>query len=316
MSSLRLVAAEKAWQLYDNKVDSLSFFERISLHTNTIDWIALVPNLGIEFTLGNTNWHKWTVGLNGRWKPSTTKGGITQYAGWTITDARAELRKYWHGRGVKRVFYWGLYGGAAKFDVKWGSDGRKGNAFYGGLTAGTVTPLYAYPNGSNLDFELALSLGVGYGKYDKYEVSQSGESYQFTTTSTMTKRELLKNPLLLAGLADVVRVGFVYHFGTPVCDRYKKRVIVDEQYMRDLDAKRFYEDSVSTEKKKIAEERRDSLFEIDYMKRLEKQRAKIEERYRKMEEKSAAAQKSVDSEARKEDNKEDNNTEARKEDKE
>jgi len=281
-----------------------------------IDWVGLVPNLGIEMTLGNTNWHKWTLGINGRWKPSTTKGGITQYAGWTIADARAELRKYWHGKGVKRVFFWGVYGGAATFDVKWGSEGRKGDSFYGGLTVGTVAPLYAYSNGSNLDFELALSLGVAYGKYDQYEVSQSGESYQFTTTSTMTKRELLKNPLLLAGLADVVRVGFVYHFGTPVCDRYKKRVVVDEQYMRDLDARRFYQDSVRTEKKKADEIRRDSLFEIDYMKRLEKQRAKIEERYRKMEQKSSEAQKSKSSETLEQGTKEDGPADARKEESE
>jgi len=253
---LRLGAAEREWQLYDNRVDSLCLWERLSLHANMVDWVALVPNVGVELTLGRTNWHKWTLGLAGRWKPSASRQGIVQRVGWTVSDLRGELRKYWHGRGRRRVFFWGVYGGAAKYDVKWLDKRHYGKALYGGLTAGTIAPLYAWPNGGNLDLEMAASIGAAYGEREA------------------RGREWILNPLLLAGLADALRIGFVYHFGTPVCDRYKKRAAVDEQFMRELDARRLREDSVRRERKLADEARRDSLFEIDYMKRLEKQRVR------------------------------------------
>ena len=48
--------------LYYSKVDTLKFGSRFNFRSNIIDWVTLSPNLGIEFTLGNKNWHKWTLG--------------------------------------------------------------------------------------------------------------------------------------------------------------------------------------------------------------------------------------------------------------
>lgn len=51
-------------------VDTLSTSERISLRTNAVDWLLLVPNIGVEYDVRNLNWNRWTVG-----------GGISVEAG-------------------------------------------------------------------------------------------------------------------------------------------------------------------------------------------------------------------------------------------
>ena len=45
------VASASAQQLYYNKVDTLTFGQRFNIRTNTVDWLALTPNVGVEFTL-------------------------------------------------------------------------------------------------------------------------------------------------------------------------------------------------------------------------------------------------------------------------
>ena len=67
---LFFVAPTDAQQLYYNKVDTLTLGQRFNIRTNTVDWLAMTPNVGAEFTLGNKNWSKWTIGLQGRlnWK--------------------------------------------------------------------------------------------------------------------------------------------------------------------------------------------------------------------------------------------------------
>ena len=62
-----------------HKVDSLSTKERLSWRTNAVDWLLLVPNVGVEYDIGRYNWNRWTVGLNirGNWQSSHTfKPGI------------------------------------------------------------------------------------------------------------------------------------------------------------------------------------------------------------------------------------------------
>ena len=133
--------------LYYNKVDSLKFGDRINLRTNAIDWVTLTPNFGIEYTLGNKSWNKWTLGISGKINWSTQTKDLT-YNVYDIYAGKVELRKYWHGKNPRRVFYWGVYGGANNFNIKFSEIGKKGNAFSGGLMVGTIAQRYGYQNGA------------------------------------------------------------------------------------------------------------------------------------------------------------------------
>ena len=84
----------------------------------------LTPNFGIEYTLGNKNWNKWTLGISGRinWNTQTKDPTYNVY---DLYDGKIELRKYWHGNNPRRVFYWGIYGGANRFNIKFTDLGRR-----------------------------------------------------------------------------------------------------------------------------------------------------------------------------------------------
>ncbi len=68
----------------------------------------LTPNFGIEYTLGNKNWNKWTLGISGRinWNTQTKDPTYNVY---DLYDGKIELRKYWHGNNKdqqeKNSFY-------------------------------------------------------------------------------------------------------------------------------------------------------------------------------------------------------------------
>ncbi len=136
-AQMLFIVPADAQQLYYNKVDTLTFGQRFNIRTNTVDWLALTPNIGVEFTLGNKNWSKWTLGVQGRlnWKEQSKE---TLYHVYDLYDGRLQLRKYWHGKKPVSVFYWGIYAGANSFDIKLNATGRKGNSVFGGLMFGYV----------------------------------------------------------------------------------------------------------------------------------------------------------------------------------
>ena len=80
-------------------VDTLSVRDRIALRTNAVDWLLLTPNIGIEYSLGNTNWNRWTIGANVKGNPETshTFNPGTVY---NLMDIRTEVRNYWRTRDM------------------------------------------------------------------------------------------------------------------------------------------------------------------------------------------------------------------------
>ena len=46
------------------RIDTLKWNERISLHTNAVDWALLIPNIGVEYDIRSTNWNRWAVGMS------------------------------------------------------------------------------------------------------------------------------------------------------------------------------------------------------------------------------------------------------------
>ena len=109
--------------LYTNRLDTLSFGERFAIKTNAFDWLILTPNLGFEFDLANRNWSKWTIGVYGRYNPTTKHPRVT-YNVYDIKELRAELRYYW--RTPKYfAYYVGLYGSYDDYQLKISRNLRK-----------------------------------------------------------------------------------------------------------------------------------------------------------------------------------------------
>lgn len=232
-------------------VDTLSTAERLSLRTNAVDWLLLVPNIGVEFDVGQYNWNRWSAGLNVRFRPGsnhTFKPGIV----YNVTEVRAEVRNYYRirpfdGRNVRRqkhfwdrlvsarrpesrhpntVYYRGAFVGYNTYSLKLGKEGKQGNAILGGVMWGMVKPLYEFASGNSLDLEFAAAVGVAYAKYDTYTHNREDDCYPKTGNKTT-----------IMPIINDLRVGFVYRFGKyPISKKYRWRYDVDRRYQDVVDS--------------------------------------------------------------------------------
>ena len=57
----------------DAKAELISFKDRWGIKTNAVDWLLTVPNIGVEFDLGNTIRNKHTIGANIKWNWNTSQ---------------------------------------------------------------------------------------------------------------------------------------------------------------------------------------------------------------------------------------------------
>ncbi len=258
--------------LYDNHLDTLTFGERFSLKANAVDWLLLTPSIGVEFTLGNMNWSRWTIGVHGRYKPTMHFDTPPNYS-YNLRDFRFDVRRYMHGRNnPRRSYFLGAYGLIGKHDIKLGETGYRGNHIGAGVTAGLIMPLFGYRNGSSLDLELSTSAGILFAKQEEYEKQDNA----YVILSPATSYAMTWKPLLHLAVHDVVRVCLVYHFGPSVANRYKRRIAIDERYRLHLSELKMRRDSTRQARQEQREARRDSLELVDYERRFEKQRHALE----------------------------------------
>lgn len=244
------------------RVDTLALAERIAVRTNMIDWTLLIPNAGVEFDILNTNWNRWTVGLNLRynWQSDHTFSSGLVY---DVKEIRMEFRNYWrfrelndkngilpHDRFIDRLFscrrtrvrhplityYRGLYLAYSGFSIKLGKYGKQGNDIYLGFTYGMVRPLYEFGNGNTLDFEAGVSAGIAYRKYDKYVHDRESNCYPLVE----------KGRTSMVPSINELRVGFVYRFGKyPILKKYRWRIETDAAY---IDSMRSMQQIMETER--------------------------------------------------------------------
>ena len=235
-----------------HKVDTLSTAERLSLRSNAVDWLLLVPNVGIEYDILSTNWNRWSVGLNLRynWQTSHTyKPGLV----YNVAEARLEVRNYYRIRvfdgkfiGPKEhfwervvsprraeskhpttTFYRGAFVAYNNYSIKLGTEGKQGNAIIGGVMLGMIKPLYEFQNGNSLDLEFAASAGVAYAKYDTYTHDRQDDCYPLEATGQTT----------IMPVINELRVGFVYRFGKyPITKKYRWRYDADLAYQERIDS--------------------------------------------------------------------------------
>lgn len=224
----------------DNKEEYLSFKNRWGIKTNAVDWLLTIPNIGVEFDLGNTIRNKRTISTNLKWNWNTSQK-YTPSLLFNIFDARVEWRQYFRTRkrgGItkdaklltrlketvfttqrqnprqNRAYYWGIYANAANYNFKIGKEGKQGNAYGAGLSVGYTTPLYGYRNNS-IDLEMGGSIGVLYTSYDIYTHDAESDCYSRITTKG---GHLVPFPMITD-----LRVAFVYRFMS-VSSKYKESV--------------------------------------------------------------------------------------------
>jgi len=262
--------------LYSNRLDTLSFGERFAIKTNAFDWLILTPNIGFEFDLANRNWSKWTIGVYGRYNPSTSHPKVT-YNVYDIKELRAELRKYW--RTPKYfAYYVGLYGSYDDYQIKFSKNGYKGKGWMGGVSLGFAKRLYAYRNGSNVDFELGLNLGAMYTKEQKFHRDPNANRYIY---------EPEKDWHVIPMVNDL-SMSFIYRFGPGIKDRYRKREVVDDAYRRRINERQLARERAERER----QIRHDSL-------QVAKQEAKVLKEQQKIEAEAQKAQLKAEKEAAK-----------------
>ncbi len=238
-------------------VDTLSVRDRIALRTNAVDWLLLTPNIGIEYSLGNTNWNRWTIGVNVKGNPETshTFNPGTVY---NLMDIRTEVRNYWRTRDMsdpdnkqvpahknilqklisqrrkqalhpKTVYFRGFYAGYTKYSILLGHEGKQGSALQAGMLYGIERPLYVYTNGNSIDMELGISIGACYTQYQKYRHENEDDCYPVIGTETW---HLIKHPVI-----SDIHAGLVYRFGKyPLQKRYQWRYNIDTQYQAAMDS--------------------------------------------------------------------------------
>lgn len=218
--------------------DTLSVKERISFHTNAIDWLLLTPNLGIEFDLSNMDYGRNTLLFTGKWngnskhtfKPSWVynrmelRGEFRHYfrtePGGSLPDKASLKDRFDYLVGKKkekpriwRAYYWGAYGSYGDYSIKLGKKGKQGVYASAGVSFGFGMPLYTYRK-TSLDFELGGSLGFLFTRYDAYTYDKESNCYP------LLPEESKNWHIVPFPIPTDLHVSFVYRFHS-IKNKYK-----------------------------------------------------------------------------------------------
>ena len=147
-----------------------------ALKTNLLYDALLVPNLGIETSIGRG----WTLGASGMlawW----SKDASHKY--WRIYGGEMEIRKYF-GRKAKEKPMQGhhisLYGQFLTYDIENGGTGHQSKKTYGaGMEYG-----YSLPIGRRLNLDFGLGVGYIKSHYKTYEPKDGCYVYEATRNRT------------------------------------------------------------------------------------------------------------------------------------
>ena len=246
-----------------NRPDSLTLADRISLRTNTLDWLLLLPNISAEYDLGCYDYNHWAVGMGLRYNWQTHHPFKPAQV-YNLAEIRGEVRYYWHTQKIdttyninpheriidkgdtiiKKKDYWGRLWSTRRFLPKHlnttyyrgayiaankysllllGKTGHQGKAIQAGFLYGIVKPLYEFRNGNTLDIDLGISAGLCLTSYDKYYHDRESNCYPVTGHQDWT---LVPFPVI-----NELRFAFIYRFGEyPLTKKYRWRIDVDAAY--------------------------------------------------------------------------------------
>lgn len=237
------------------RIDTLKWNERISLHTNAVDWALLIPNIGVEYDIRSTNWNRWAVGMSAKTK-WRTNSRFKQRLFYNVSEVRFEFRNYWRtrqidGREVTKhtsfidklfscrrtvvkhphtTYYRGVYASAGDYSFLVDRKGRQGKFVSGGVTYGAMYPMYVFKSGNSLDLDLGISVGLVATNMEKFRLVD--DCYERTQPG---KWNVVPFPM-----PTEARVGLVYRLGKyPINKKYRWRYDVDMRYRERYDSIRY-----------------------------------------------------------------------------
>lgn len=95
---------DTAHEAYIQKYKRDKFIKRISIHTNAVDWVTLVPNIGLEVDLKQTPKNNYSISIFGKFNGNSTHGKLV----YNVNAFRVEGRKYWRtgkfGKGDDKYY--------------------------------------------------------------------------------------------------------------------------------------------------------------------------------------------------------------------
>lgn len=131
----------------------------LSVKTNTLYWVALVPNVEAEVYLGK----RLSINAESQfaWWSSNKKRFYYQFF-----SAGSEVRYWFREQNKLHGHYIGLYASAGLYDImlKTNKNGFQGEFWSAGISYG-----YARPIGKNLSLEFGLGVGYLQSRYSRYE---------------------------------------------------------------------------------------------------------------------------------------------------
>lgn len=144
----------------------------MAVKTNLLYDVALVPNVGLEFYLGQG----WSI--SGNWMYAWWKND-TRHRYWRIYGGELDIRKYFGRKAAEKPLqghHLGVYAQGLTFDFETGGKGYLSNFSYGfGLEYG-----YSLPVAKRLNIDFGLCIGYGGGKYKVYEPEDDCYVYKET----------------------------------------------------------------------------------------------------------------------------------------
>ena len=190
---------------------------RFSYKTNAFEWLMTIPNFGVEFDLGKSEFNKFTAGVSAKYNWNTYHKYVPSTV-FNLFDVRSEFRYYYRTRkptpGVEhhwydinkhlrdrkhprpwRAHYIGLYGNYGHYGFKFSERGYQGEVAGLGFSAGYAIPLYEYKKGY-IDVEMGFAVGVQWDTKDVfvrdaehhvYNEISSRDEFKFTPYPVVTE---------------------------------------------------------------------------------------------------------------------------------
>ncbi|MGN0037406.1 MAG: DUF3575 domain-containing protein [Bacteroidaceae bacterium] len=216
------------------RTTTLRFADRWGFRTNAVDWLLLMPNVGVDFDLSPSIYNNSVLSLNvrGNWRTSSTYKPARFF---NALDGRMEYRHYWRTQlGSKndtvsflqklfskkrenprywRAYYLGGYVDANRYSFRLGEHvSYQGHSYGAGIMAGFGIPLYTFSHGY-VDVELGAAVGVALAETDKFDYNRSGDCYVVSEHKAM---HIVPYPIV-----HDLHVSFIYRFKS-VKEKYGK----------------------------------------------------------------------------------------------
>lgn len=272
----------------------MPFKSRWAFRTNAVDWLLLLPNVGVEFDLTSSVYNKITLGVSAKWNWNTSQKYLPPTV-YNLFDTRVEVRRYWRTElsqttrpdSVKvnflqwlredvfsrerrhprywRSYYLGVYTNLANYSFKFGKEGIQGDAYGFGLSAGYAIPLYGYKK-HFIDLELGASVGCIFTRNSKYGYDAESNCYPDLAGSSKGWH-MLPYPVITD-----LRIAFVYRFAS-IKDKYKliDQVKIADRHAREMKRKAV-NDSVNETRRQVKEEKIHLKKQAAKQKKLEKEK--------------------------------------------